>query len=578
MPSASPGADDLRDVVICGAGLAGLTLARQLRRQLPELSVTVLDRLTRPLPEAAFKVGESTVEVGAHYLAEVLELREYLEVRHLPKLGLRFFFGDAHGPFEARPELGLSCFPRVTSYQIDRGVLENDLRSMVVADGAELLEGCHVQEIDLGRSPEALHTVRCKRYGVGGEGSLRCRWVVDAMGRRRFLQRRLGLGKPPSARFNGVWFRFRGRVDVEELVAGEAGGWHRRVTEGERYRSTNHLMGDGYWVWLIPLSSGHTSVGIVTAESAHPFSGYNTYPRARRWLARREPALAAYLGDREPADFRRMGDYTYSSRQVFSAERWACVGEAGTFPDPFYSPGTDLIGLGNTLLAGLVEADGAGRLSPGAVEQANLFYLTFNDTLTHNIQLGYPFFGRAAVMACKLLWDVLSSWALTGPLMFERYFLNPAESAAVSRVTARFQPLSHRVQKLFVDWARRPGRATFDFLDYLSLPFARELRLRNLRSGRSTEDLVTDHRESLMALEELAQALFLLAVEDTAPQALVKLPSPPWVNAWAIGLDPERWEADGLFRPPSAPRDLARVREPLRACFRFEERPARATR
>ncbi|MBL8738775.1 MAG: FAD-dependent oxidoreductase, partial [Planctomycetes bacterium] len=42
------------DVVICGGGLAGLTLARQLRRELPEAKVTVLEKQRRPLPDACF--------------------------------------------------------------------------------------------------------------------------------------------------------------------------------------------------------------------------------------------------------------------------------------------------------------------------------------------------------------------------------------------------------------------------------------------------------------------------------------------------------------------------------------------
>ena len=73
------------DVVICGGGLAGLTLARQLRLELPELSVAVIDRLKRPLPEAAFKVGESSIELGTYYLGQVLQLDDYFRKYHLPK-------------------------------------------------------------------------------------------------------------------------------------------------------------------------------------------------------------------------------------------------------------------------------------------------------------------------------------------------------------------------------------------------------------------------------------------------------------------------------------------------------------
>ena len=62
------------DVVICGGGLAGLTLARQLKLELPDVSVAVIDRLGSPLPEAAFKVGESSIELVIYYIGKVLQL------------------------------------------------------------------------------------------------------------------------------------------------------------------------------------------------------------------------------------------------------------------------------------------------------------------------------------------------------------------------------------------------------------------------------------------------------------------------------------------------------------------------
>src|SRR6185312_3567385 len=64
------------DVLILGGGLAGLTLALELRERFPDLSIRVLERRTHPVPRAAHKVGESTVEIGAHYFSNVLGLRE----------------------------------------------------------------------------------------------------------------------------------------------------------------------------------------------------------------------------------------------------------------------------------------------------------------------------------------------------------------------------------------------------------------------------------------------------------------------------------------------------------------------
>ncbi len=114
------------DVVICGGGLAGLTLALQVRRARPEARVLVVERATRPLPEACHKVGESTVEVGGRYFEHTLGLRPYLEERHLFKNGLRFFCGFPGAPMEQRCEYGPSERPRVPSFQLDRGRFEND--------------------------------------------------------------------------------------------------------------------------------------------------------------------------------------------------------------------------------------------------------------------------------------------------------------------------------------------------------------------------------------------------------------------------------------------------------------------
>ena len=79
------------DVAILGGGLAGLTLAIQLRRTRPGTRVAVLEKRVGPAPGAAFKVGESTVVSGAHYFAEVVGMRDHLEKEHLIKNGLRFF-------------------------------------------------------------------------------------------------------------------------------------------------------------------------------------------------------------------------------------------------------------------------------------------------------------------------------------------------------------------------------------------------------------------------------------------------------------------------------------------------------
>jgi hypothetical protein len=87
-PNQSPGADpmtdtalDSFDAVIMGGGLAGLTLALQLRQRFADLRVLVLERRAHPVPHAAHKVGESSVEIGAHYFDTVLGLKAHMDER-----------------------------------------------------------------------------------------------------------------------------------------------------------------------------------------------------------------------------------------------------------------------------------------------------------------------------------------------------------------------------------------------------------------------------------------------------------------------------------------------------------------
>ena len=111
-----------------------------------------------------------------------------------------------------------------------------------------------------------------------------------------------------------------------------------------------------YRVWIIPLASGSTSIGIVTDASMHSFNEMNLFERALSWLHRYEPQCAEEIEQHRTQiqDFRVMKDYSYSCEQVFSADRWCLVGEAAVAIDPLYSSGGDLIAIGNGLTCDLV--------------------------------------------------------------------------------------------------------------------------------------------------------------------------------------------------------------------------------
>ena len=61
-----------------GGGLAGLSLAIQLALKNLPINITVVERQSHPVNEAAHKVGESLVELSSYYFGEMLDLKSNL--------------------------------------------------------------------------------------------------------------------------------------------------------------------------------------------------------------------------------------------------------------------------------------------------------------------------------------------------------------------------------------------------------------------------------------------------------------------------------------------------------------------
>jgi flavin-dependent dehydrogenase len=462
---------ELFDVAIIGGGLAGLSLAIQIKRQRPQTTVAIFEKQCHPLPEAAHKVGESSVEVGARYFSQVLGLSDHLREGELPKLGLRFFFSaEGNTDIAKRLEFGTDTFFPAGSFQLDRGRFENFLGQEALRLGADFQHSTSIRSVDLGTAG-AQHGVSSLAKD-GSERSLRCRWLVDASGRSALIKRRLGLHKKVGHQANSVWFRFSERIAIDDWS--EDPHWRDRISDRRRWLSTNHLMGPGYWVWLIPLGSGSTSVGIVVDARLHPLETMSTYDKAFAWLERHEPQCAERLRGRKETlqDFRMLKDYSYSCETAFSADRWSMVGEACAFLDPFYSPGSDYIAMGNTLTCDLIvkDLDGIAVADLPAIYN-NLYFHLFTSNLTL-FENQYPIYGNAQVMSYKIIWDWAYYWSVTASLFFHDRLTDVAMLLRIRRTLKRAGRLNAQVQALLRAWHEAGNAAVGSgFVNVATIPF-----------------------------------------------------------------------------------------------------------
>jgi flavin-dependent dehydrogenase len=560
------------DVVITGGGLAGLTCALHLHRQLPSLRVAVVEPTRRPLPDGCHKVGESSVEIGAGFFEndKWCGLRSYLDARQLRKNGLRYFTGDTQGPLAARREIGPSEQPVVPAFQLDRGRFENDLREMVVAAGVELLEGWSVYGLDLGTGDQR-HVVRIATEGE--KDSLDCRWIIDASGRRRLIGKKLGLLRDNGHYHSSAWFRIAKKFDVDCLVPASETAWHARDVDKNRWLSTVHLMGKGYWVWLIPLSSGLHSVGIVAGEEHHPIATYGRPETAMAWIAKHEPVLYEKLKDETIEDFKFLRHYPYGTSQAFSADRWACIGEAALFVDPLYSPGSDFIGLSSCMATELVRADFAGEPIEARVKEYDDFYLSFGEVTTATFRGHSHINGAPATLAAKLYWDNFHYWSFVCQYFFQRiYRLPPSEHARFRELHKKFAALNVQAQSVLKAWAtiepsNSPGRVWGDFVPLPQFPSALadlHLDLQNERDADATFDVMT---KNLAGANEVVSELILRALKAVGPEKAPDFADLSGFASFGIVFDPFRFVYDEAKDRGPLRKQLPRVARDMERCL-----------
>lgn len=304
------------DVIVVGGGPAGAAAGTWLA--LRGKRVLILERETFP----RFSVGESLLPHGNDLLREIGVWEKLEAAGFMTKRGAEFCSGDKSRTLRFWFERNLGG-EYAHSFQVERAKFDAILLDHARQSGCEVL--CPARAVGLERHATGVR-LRCEMEG--GDRVLEAGWLLDCSGRSSFAGAQLGLRREETQTTKrlAIYNHFRGVF----RNGGKAEG-HITIVRGR-----------DVWFWMIPLSGGVTSVGLVMPTSKG--GGGARFDARTAFYAALEatPEARDRMSEaRETGDFRATVDYSWR-HTIFAQGRVILSGDAAGFVDPIFSSGVML--------------------------------------------------------------------------------------------------------------------------------------------------------------------------------------------------------------------------------------------
>ncbi len=462
------------DVIILGAGQAGLCLARQL---LLYTKCTILHlEKNKSLPGIRQKVGESTVQIAGFYLSKVLDMEEYLCQEHFMKYNLRFLWkthDSDNRNYEDHSQAYIRNFSNIASYQLDRNLFESKLLELNKSYESRytVIINTHVKQIDIRDLNHSLEFVYKGLY----KHSCSAKWLIDSTGKSRFLSKRKNLNKVTPINHNANHFWIDGIINIEKLTTKSKSQQNiltikKQVGHLPVWLATNHFMGEGYWFWVIPIKN-RTSFGLVYDPEFVDKNSVNKKGKLLDWISKNHPSFKNVINDKSIIDFTTYNNFSYDCRKTLSSRGWALTGMSGRFNDPLYSPGADTISIQNCAIIDLIKTKSKKELDKKSSRYELLFQILFNSFLP-TYHVSYNALGDQESFILKYTWELSIYFNFFVFPFINNLFTNIQFLDEYFKRMAQLGPLNHTVQtkiKDFSNWKNNNNsnskQTFFDLMD-----------------------------------------------------------------------------------------------------------------
>ncbi|MES1147385.1 MAG: NAD(P)/FAD-dependent oxidoreductase [bacterium] len=342
------------DVAIIGGGPAGTTLGTILKKYMPELRVTILERDVFPRDH----IGESQLPQIMPVLHE-MGVWDKVEAANFPiKIGATYRWGKTdelwdfeflnNGKFDTAPRPAKYAGQRLeTAFQVDRAIYDKILLDHAAEMGCEVREATQVTKVM--KEGDRVEGLKLKSNGV--ESTLTAKYYIDASGHVGILRREMGVAadSPTTLQNIAIWDYWQNADWAVNIGVG-----------GTRIQ----IMSLGYgWMWFIPLGPTRTSLGLVI-----PAAYYKEQKKRPQDLYNE-----AVFGDKIISKLIRNAtsenkltttkDWSFLADRLVG-ENWFLAGESAGFADPILSAGMTLAHRGARDIAYTIIALEKGEHDP----------------------------------------------------------------------------------------------------------------------------------------------------------------------------------------------------------------------